>query len=209
MFQPLGIREVRLPDSVVRKMNTREQRSTELRQHSVGRSIDSTERTRGGTKKAKRASDKGKRKAPVEFQLHPFLIEILRQRTLYELQEALWKNYDAEWIRFEFARDQHLARPPIPPCCRTLPLHLYMRANDIKFKSLKAVPMTMKVELPHAKNGIELAKLADVYKLAKRRLQLCSHRVIDENTLVDMQEDMEEGHKILQEAGLDYSQKVL
>ena len=86
------------------------------------------------------------------------------------MQEELWKNYDAEWIRFELSKNQHLARPPIPPCCRTLPLHLYMRAHEIKLKDLRAVPLTFKVDFPQSKKGIELSKLADVYKLAKRRL---------------------------------------
>lgn len=53
----------------------------------------------------------------------------------------------------------------------------------------------MKNDLEFLMGGQELFK--ECYKEAKRRLQMCSFRIIDENVFIDMKQDMTQGFQII------------
>lgn len=57
--------------------------------------------------------------------LDPHIAELLRQKTLYQMQLELWNVYELSWKAFN--RSDHLkAKAPIPPNCRTLTLHVHL-----------------------------------------------------------------------------------
>ena len=102
------------------------------------------------------------------------------------MQKDLWKVYETEWQKF--ARSNHLtARAPIPPNCRILTLHVYL--NETK-RSLSNIKTT--TQLP-----IDIATFTECHKEAKRRLQMCSFRIIDENVFIEMKNEMNEGFQVM------------
>lgn len=154
--------------------------------------------------------------------LDPYTVEILRQKTLYRMQRDLWKQYEHEWSKF-VAADHIVAKAPIPPNCRILPLHIYLSDSNLSLKHLRAIQGPFQIQINNSQTSshtpdntnnsaggislheghqnsvqtqsqfgmpIDLSLFEECYKEAKRRLQMCSYRIIDENALLCMKADV-------------------
>ena len=71
-------------------------------------------------------------------------------------------------------------QPPIPPSCSTLTLHLYLVRSQIDLNSLKT----------QADLKADHLRIAESFKEAKRRLQICSIRILDPEALTSMKEEL-------------------
>lgn len=160
------------------------------------------------------------REASVDKPLDPYTVEILRQKTLYKMQRDLWRQYESEWNKFT-ASDHLVAKAPIPPNCRILPLHIYLSDSNLSLKHLRAIQGPLQIQINNAGSPtpetitsaglisvhegqnsvqsqympIDIPLFEECYKEAKRRLQMCSFRIIDENALICMKEDIRTGYE--------------
>ena len=81
----------------------------------------------------------------------------------------------------EFKDQDHMTgQPPIPPSCSTLTLHLYLAKNKNQLSSLKS-PTDIKT------NHLSFT---ESFKEAKRRLQICSIRILDPELLTSMKDEL-------------------
>ena len=102
------------------------------------------------------------------------------------MQDRTWKTYEKEWQTF--SKSDHLvAQAPIPPNTRVLPLHIYLRTSNKSIQEMKAYSDL-------AKN---LASLYQCFNEAKRRLQMCSFRIMDHNLLIEQKAELNEGFRQL------------
>ena len=102
------------------------------------------------------------------------------------MQDRTWKTYEKEWQTF--SKSDHLvAQAPIPPNTRVLPLHIYLQTSNKSIQEMKAYSDL-------AKNP---ASLYQCFNEAKRRLQMCSFRIMDHNLLIDQKAELNEGFREL------------
>ena len=100
-------------------------------------------------------------------ELDPQLVGLIHLKTLYKMDFNVWQIYDQKWEEFG-ERDKF--KCPIPPNCKTLVLHLYLKT----FQSS--------------------SDLLASYFQAKRRLQFCVFRIFDQRSFDAMKQDLEIGY---------------
>ena len=113
-------------------------------------------------------------------------MEFLRQITLFKMQRDLWRIYELEWQKFK-TKDHLIAKAPIPPSCRVLTLHLYLNETEKSISDIRSL----------AELAIEFQMFSKFYKEAKRRLQMCSFRILDKQMLVEMKNELSDGFERL------------
>jgi hypothetical protein len=97
------------------------------------------------------------------------------------MQKDLWKSYELEWLKFKKDDDIH-TQAPIPPSCRIMTLHIFMTKMS---KSLASIKNISDILAANDQNDFK-----ECFKEAKRRLQMCSFRIIDEHVFLDMKNEM-------------------
>ena len=108
------------------------------------------------------------------------MTEFLAQITLYKMLKLDFQAYERTFQIFNKLQNDHLqGKPPIPPNCRVLILHLFLLDSNSNIASMKLSTLTN-----------DPAALQQCYDEAKRRLQMCSNQVLDPKTLTTMKNNL-------------------
>jgi hypothetical protein len=117
-----------------------------------------------------------------EERLPPTSVEYIRQKTLYKMKQQLWTLYQQDWDTFKMS-DHLTALAPIPPCCRTLTLHYFLRLTNSK---IDQTSLTFVVNNHQA--------LDQAFKQAKKQFQMSTNRILDKQLVLHMKKEIENSY---------------